>query len=51
MEVQVLEPDVFERPGQGTSFRFETRGLSTRYKAALMAGAAKLPAVKDADEI
>ena len=51
MEVEALEPDRFDRPGQGTSYRFETRGLSARYKAALLAGSVKLPVGKDADEI
>ena len=29
MEVQALEPDRYDRPGQGTAYRFETRGLSS----------------------
>ena len=51
MEVQALEPDTYERSGHGTTYRFETRGLSARYKAALIAGTAKFNAGRDADEI
>jgi hypothetical protein len=51
MKVQALEPDKYDRPGQGTAYRFETRGLSSRYKNALIAGSAKFPAGRDADEI